>query len=177
MKSRANVKFVSSIFYLLFFKYLFFFIEVDIEGFEYKATSGEQNIFNTVNIMAVTCIYGMDISRRERIDFVYIKRRMSSLNLTCKSLKMLFEEFIDTDLQLYFFYKYLFLCISKTHNINDLFYYVILMQNIVQALQNAYTFYTGEKMTIFISQKESESLIFNKIFTMPQVMFNDTDRS
>ncbi|KAJ8307254.1 hypothetical protein KUTeg_015338 [Tegillarca granosa] len=67
-------------------------IKIDIEGFKYKATSGDQKIFNTVNIMAVTCIYGMDISQRER-------------------------------------------------------------QNIVQALQNACTFYTGEKMTKFISQK------------------------
>ncbi|KAJ8307105.1 hypothetical protein KUTeg_015198 [Tegillarca granosa] len=66
-------------------------IKIDIEGFKYKATSGDQKIFNTVNIMAVTCIYGMDISQRER-------------------------------------------------------------ENIVQALQNAYTFYTG--MTKFISQKE-----------------------
>ncbi|KAJ8307106.1 hypothetical protein KUTeg_015190 [Tegillarca granosa] len=41
-------------------------IKIDIEGFKYKATSGDQKIFNTVNIMAVTCIYGMDISQRER---------------------------------------------------------------------------------------------------------------
>ncbi|KAJ8310417.1 hypothetical protein KUTeg_012282 [Tegillarca granosa] len=42
-------------------------IKIDIEGFTYKATSGDQKIFNTVNIMAVTCIYGMDISQRERV--------------------------------------------------------------------------------------------------------------
>ncbi|KAJ8310418.1 hypothetical protein KUTeg_012283 [Tegillarca granosa] len=44
---------------------------------------------------------------------LYIKRRMSSLNLTCKSLKIR--------------------CIG------------FKKQNIVQALQNAYTFYTGVK--------------------------------